>query len=180
MVVAIKIRHEQKHKMLKSLAEAGYAIVSSDLEAKKKFSLYDRLKKIFDGVYWVEDEDECTCEVERETEETMSVENAVNALSNGHGLMEPKEAGMICKAVGVPYRKSLEEHWYSDWSDPKGMHMFPGQEGSIGIWSLTLSAYVAGELGVKEKAGSYIGRGFQAQAYSREIAKVLLPQSKVG
>lgn len=166
-----KIKHKQKHQILKDLAEAGREILMSDLPNKRRFALYGKLNKLVSNIYLLEETDECSCEVERETDELMELNEALDCLSDGHALWTPKIAYQICKAVGVPYDKSLERHWYSDWSDPKGMHMSEGYEGSIGVAALSLSHYVAKQLGVAEKAGSYLGRGFQAQAYAREIRK---------
>ena len=167
------IKHQVKHQILKHLADAGSIVAFSDLPAEKKRSYYGRLQKLMEDIKYLDEEDQCSCQVERETEEVMELSEALECLSSGHALWVPKEAYQICKAIGVAYDKTLEQHWYSDWSDPKGMHMSEGCEGSIGVWSLILSEYVAEQLGVKERAGSYIGRGFQAQAYAKEIKKYL-------
>ena len=47
------------------------------------------------------------------------------------------------------------------------------KENTEGVYTLTLSRYVADKLRVADKAGSYFGRGIQAQAYAEEIGKVL-------
>ena len=105
----------------------------------------------------------------------MEVKEALSALSDGHTIFTPEYAEGVCQAVGVPFdRKVLVRRWYSDPPGTfKGLTMKPEYEGSEGVYSLTLSGYVAEKLGVEEEAGSFIGRGFQAQAYSRAIARKL-------
>lgn len=178
------IKHEEKHKILKLLAEAGFGVVTSSLgdEGRGKFyhkirgilELFSRLKESIP----LDEAGECHCEA-YETDEVLPLEDAVSALSDGHGLMKPQYAFKVCKALEVPFPKVLMHHGYSDWSDPKGMHMNEGNEGGLGIWSLQLSEYVAEKLGVKNKAGNYLGRGFQAQAYEREVRKLLVEQGKL-
>jgi len=172
------IKHEQKHKILKHLAEAGNELLLSNLEDPLKRKGYLDIQSLLIGLECLEEEDECKCE-EYETEDVMPLEEAVESLSDGHGLRVPKLAFMICKTLEVPFPKNLLRHWYSDWSDPKGMHMNEGCEGALGVWSLELSEYIAEKLGVKEKAGRYLGRGFQAQAYAHEIRKLLVEQGKL-
>jgi len=102
----------------------------------------------------------------------MTVKEALGALSNGHSIYKVKYAYEICKAMKVKPPKKLVQKWYSDKTgDPKGLHM--NKEGDEGVYSLSLSAYVAGELGVADKARSCIGRGFQAQAYADVIKEKL-------
>lgn len=172
------IKHEQKHKILKHFAEAGNELLQSSMSDEVKHEVYLQILGVMQKLEGLEEEGECNCEA-YETEETIPLEEAVGYLSDGHGLRPPKRAFSICKAFGVPFPKKLLRHWYSDWSDPKGMHMNEGSEGALGIWSLELSAYIAEKLGVKEKAGDYLGRGFQAQAYAREIRKLLVEQGKL-
>ena len=172
------IEHISKHGILKHLAEAGSELLRSEAPKEIKKSSYQSLLNLIQKLERLDESGECNCEP-YETEETMPLEEAVDLLSSGHALWEPQNAFQICKALNVPFPKHLLQHWYSDWSDPKGMHMNEGHEGSLGMWSLALSAYVAEELGVKDLAGSYIGRGFQAQAYAREVKKLLVEQGKL-
>jgi len=54
--------------------------------------------------------------------------------------------------------------------------MNPEHEGAAGVYSLTLSRYVAERLGVAEGAGHFIGCGSQARAYARAIEGKLTGQ----
>ena len=111
----------------------------------------------------------------------MDIKEALGVISDGHSVITAKRAKETCKALGVEYSKKLEQKFYSDTTgDPKGLRMAPGQEGSIGVYTLTLSGFVASSLGVADKARSCIGRGFQAQAYATEVEKVVLKEAKNG
>ena len=165
--------HKQKHSILKSLAEAGTAIVVSSLPQKKKAALYSRTREMIDSVGTIKESGSCDCEIDRESGEPITLDQAINYLADGHTLWRAEVAYQICKVVGVPYDTSLENHCYSDWLDYKGLHMSEGEEGAIGVYSLSLSLYIAEKLGVAKKAGHYLGRGFQAQAYAEQIKKAL-------
>ena len=172
------IKHEEKHKILKQLAEAGYELLLSGASDKEKLRNYLEIHDLIQRLEDLEEEGECNCEA-YETEEVIPLEEAVNALSDGHGCWSPQFAFKVCKALEVPFPKNLLQHQYSDWADYKGLHMDEGKEGSVGVWSLQISSYIAKELGVKERAGSYLGRGFQAQAYAREVRKLMVEQGKL-
>ena len=105
----------------------------------------------------------------------MDIKEAMTVLSDGHAIVTPEYAEDVCQAVGVPFeRKALVQRHYSDPPGTlKGLTMKPEHEGSEGVYSLTLSGYVAKKLGVADEAGTFIGRGFQAQAYARAIARKL-------
>ena len=105
----------------------------------------------------------------------MDIKEALSALSDGHTIFTPEYAEGVCQAVGVPFdRKVLVRRWYSDPPGTfKGLTMKPEHEGSEGVYSLTLSRYVAKKLGVEEEAGNFFGRGFQARAYVRVIVRKL-------
>ena len=105
----------------------------------------------------------------------MDIKEAVGVLSDGHTILTPEYAEEVCQAVGVPFeRKALVQRWHSDSPGTlKGLTMKPDREGSEGVYSLTLSGYVAEKLGVAHEAGTFIGRGYQASAYARAIARKL-------
>ena len=50
---------------------------------------------------------------------------------------------------------------------PMGVTMYHGPED--GVWSLDLAVHVATELGCKNKARLFIGRGSQAREYARLV-----------
>lgn len=109
----------------------------------------------------------------------ITVEDALDALSSGHSIWKPAFAKKVCDAVGVPWNHELVQRWKSDPPGTvKGLTMAPGQENSMGVYSLSLSAYVHHAIGAKD-AGSFLGRGFQAQAYARAIRERLVEVGKI-
>ena len=104
----------------------------------------------------------------------MEKDRAISKLSDGHTIWKVGVAKEICVALGVPFdEKRLVRKWESTFSEKnyKGLQMREGLENTEGVCSLTLSECVARHFGVDKKAGSYIGRGFQAQAYAEAVAK---------
>ena len=75
----------------------------------------------------------------------MDIKEALQELSDGHTILSPEAAEEICETVGVPFnRQVLVRRWHSDPPGTvKGLTMAPGQEGSEGVYSLSLSGYVA-------------------------------------
>ena len=98
---------------------------------------------------------------------SLTKEEALERLGDGHAIWSVEGAQKICKVVGVEFDPSLVRQFYSDHSDPKGARMY--EEGSMGVYSLGLSAYIARQLGVEHKARSFFGRGSQAREYARLI-----------
>ena len=106
----------------------------------------------------------------------MQIKEAINALNDGHTIWKVGYAKRVCKALGVPFNeKALVESFHSDWTPDnfKGLRMTDGYEGSLGVYSLNLSHYVAEQLGVDQKAQGFIGRGSQAREYARVVAEKL-------
>jgi len=100
----------------------------------------------------------------------MEKKEALRYLADGHTVWKPEIADEVCDAFGVQRIKPSRFR-----SDPpgtiKGLTMKEGEENSLGVDGLTLSHHVADELGLEY--GSYIGRGFQAQAIARAIAEYM-------
>jgi len=167
------ISHREKHRILKHLAEAAYALVVSECSDQEKRNVYQYIKRAMYRVKGLDEEgDVCNCE-EFITDATINTGEAIEAISDGHSILEPKYAYQVCKALGVEFSRHLLEHFYSDWSDYKGVHMDPGMEGEVGVSSLALSKYVAEKLGVADKARKYFGRGSQARAYAEQVRLAL-------
>ena len=104
----------------------------------------------------------------------MQITEAINALENGHTIWKVGYAKRVCKALGVPFfDKELVERFYSE-SHWKGAHMREGCEGSLGVYSLTLSHYVSKYFGVIQKAEAFHGRGSQAREYARVVKEALV------
>ena len=102
----------------------------------------------------------------------MERDEALEILADGHSVITVEAARDVCVAVGVDFdaecRAWLVKRWHSDPPGTvKGLTMHPGQEGQEGVYTLSLSNYVAGKLGVD--GGSFIGRGFQAQGNAKAI-----------
>lgn len=109
----------------------------------------------------------------------MNLEEALEILSDGHTVISIEKAKEVCKFVKVPFSKTLVQIFKSDPPGTfEGLTMKPGYESTDGVYTLSLSCYVAEQLKVAEKAGNFLGRGFQAQAYAKEIRKVLEERAK--
>ena len=105
----------------------------------------------------------------------METKEALEILSDGHGIISPETAEEVCRSIGVPFdRGRLVRPWHSDPpGTPKGLTMGQGMEGTEGVYSLVLSTYVARSLGVLGQARACHGRGFQAREYVRVIKVAL-------
>ena len=102
----------------------------------------------------------------------MNREEALEVLADGHSVLSVEAAKKVCAAIGVLFGKHLVEVWHSDPPGTfKGLTMNPEWEGREGVSALSLSNYVAAQLGAD--GGSFIGRGFQAQANARAIREKL-------
>jgi len=109
----------------------------------------------------------------------MTLNEAVNALADGHSNWYPSYAQRICFVVGVPFSETLAEKQFMEYPPHfKGLACSPEDDGQEAVYSLRLSGWVAKQLGVYDKVGVYGGRGFQAQAYSAEIRKKLEADGK--
>lgn len=94
-------------------------------------------------------------------------QQAIERVADGHAIYKPEAAKAICEALDVPYSTTVERAFFSDWNNPKGAHMSPGNEGMIAVDALALGRYITEQLGLEVE--SYIGRGFQGRAYARAI-----------
>ena len=104
----------------------------------------------------------------------MDRKTALNIISDGHLIISPEKAQEVCLFFKVPFVEYLVHKWKSDKPGTfKGLTMEPSFENADGVYTLNLSSYIADKLGVKEKAGVFYGRGSQAQAYAKEIEKVI-------
>lgn len=108
----------------------------------------------------------------------MQIGEALNVISDGHTIWRPEYAQRVCEALGLPFDEELVERFYSE-NHWKGAHMREGQEGSLGVYSLTLSQHCAEELGVFKQAASFFGRGSQAREYARLVRQELERQGKI-
>ncbi len=108
----------------------------------------------------------------------MQITEALNVISDGHTIWKAGYAKRVCKALEVPFDGELVEQFYSE-THFKGAHMKPGQEGSLGVYSLNLSSHIAEQFGVFEEAAKYFGRGRQAREYARLVREKLQAQGKI-
>ena len=106
---------------------------------------------------------------------------ALKILSDGHSIWKVAYAKSVCEAIGIKFSDKLVEKFYTNHSakNPKyWLDMNRGEEGTEGVYALTLSCYVATELGVVDKARGCLGRGFQARAYADVIEEELKAKGK--
>lgn len=103
----------------------------------------------------------------------MQINEALNALNNGHAIWKVGYARRVCKALGVEFSEAnLVQKYYSE-AHYKGAHMYPSNEGALGVFGLDLSRWVAKELGVLKNCRDYFGRGSQAREYARAVREKL-------
>ena len=108
----------------------------------------------------------------------MELREALEYLEDGHAIWKPDAAREICEAVGARYSPEALERPYTTEAHPMGVKMRPGQEGQKGVWGLTLAHYAAAQLGVVDKALSFLGKGSQAREYARVIGEALAQQKE--
>ena len=108
----------------------------------------------------------------------MQIGEALNALEDGHTIWNPKYAQRVCTALGIPFNEDLVHKYHSD-GDFKGLTMYPGQEGTDGVYSLNLSSNIARQFGIHDKARLFNGRGSQAREYARVIREELERQGRI-
>ena len=108
----------------------------------------------------------------------MQIGEALNAIEDGHTIWNPEYAQRVCIALGIPFNEDLIQKFYSE-NHWKGAQMRKGCEGSNGVYSLTLSEYVARQFGVEKQATSFFGRGSQAREYARLVRQELEKQGKI-
>lgn len=108
----------------------------------------------------------------------MQIGEALNAIEDGHTIWRPDYAQRVCEALGIPFKESLIQNFYSE-NHYKGAHMKEGMEGAGGVYSLTLSGYAAQQFRVEKQATSFFGRGSQAREYARLVRQELEKQGKI-
>jgi hypothetical protein len=95
--------------------------------------------------------------------EEMTVEDALHALAGGHhSFISEEAANQAAKALGILKPVPCNPGYSDRDSNPKGLSMNPGQEGSRGIAGWSLAQWICDQLGVVYE--SKMGRGFQTQA----------------
>lgn len=170
----VPIKHEEKHTKLKVIKKAqldflhsSYGFISDKIREK----VVSILEKEFTKIENAPESDGCTCDSGEHV--GVSFDDAIEVLSDGHGAISPSYAMAVYATLGLEFNKKLVYHGYSDVFNFKGLHMADGQEGILTVNTGDMSFDIAGKLGVRESAGSYSGRGFQARAYSEAIRKKL-------
>lgn len=105
---------------------------------------------------------------------TYTKEQAINKIADGHAILKPEAARGICEAIGVEYEPKLEHPFFDEPGVYKGAEIPPENEGKLGVDCLRLGSYIVSKLGLQDKAGSFMGRGFQGREYSRVIRESIL------
>ena len=177
----VVLQHKDRLEMMRAIVKTESCAlrelydVGGEFGYKIRGELYHAINKFSEKVYMTRDNG-CDCVVERETEELMPIDEALNILSDGHGCITPKEAWQVCKVLEIPYDKKMEYHGFSQ-HEAGGLTMAEGHEGDIIVDTGRISDYVMSFF--KLNAGSYIGRGFQAQANAGAIRKYLIEKGKL-
>ena len=112
----------------------------------------------------------------------MQINEALNALNNGHSIWKVGYARRICKALNIPFmERELVQRFCSDWTPEnyKGLTMKEEHEGSLGVDSGDLSYYAARQFGIANRAESKLGRGSQARAYAKVVREAVESLSKL-
>lgn len=169
------LNHKDKIELIKGLIKAERTVLTELYEIgeygsyadKIRNQAYKALENIVAKVSRVKDNG-CDCAVERETDETITLNEALEELADGHGVISPKGAYQICKAVGVPYNKGFEYHGFSSF-EFKGLQMKPECEGELIVDISRLGSYITSYLNLE--VAQYRGRGSQASAYVSAIQK---------
>lgn len=170
------IAHQSKLKILKPLAQSIYLVVQSDMTSEvRKRSLIETMSHTFEKIRWMSDGG-CDCEVKVHLK-PMPLDKAIEALSDGHAVYPPEYSMEICAALGIEYPSHLQQHFWSDWTEPKGYHVDPEGEGEIGISVYNLSNWAAAKLGLHPP--EKLGRGSQAQANARSIWDYFMVSGKL-
>lgn len=111
----------------------------------------------------------------------MQINEALNALNDGHSIWKVGYAKRVCKALNIPFmERQLVQRFRSSWTPEnyKGLTMKDGCEGILGVDSGDLSFYVAKLFGVADRAEQKIGRGSQARAYATVVREAVESLSK--
>jgi len=111
----------------------------------------------------------------------MQINEALNALNNGHTIWKVGYAKRVCEALRIPFmERELVQRFHSNWSPEnyKGLTMRAEHEGSLGVDGGDLSFYVAKQFGVADRAADKIGRGSQARAHATVVREAVESLSK--
>ena len=108
----------------------------------------------------------------------MQINEALNALEDGHTIWKVAFAKRVCEALAVPFNDKLVQTFHTD-NDIMGVRMHEGQEGSLGVFGLNLSEYIAGMYGVKDTTRQVMGRGTQARLYAEAVREHLAKLNKI-
>ena len=101
---------------------------------------------------------------------TLTFNEAIEAISDGHTIWKVEYAKAACVALGVKFPLRLAQRFRSDPPGTfKGLTM--NEENSEGVYSLSLSDYIVDHFNLKVR--SFGGRGFQAQANAAAVRKHL-------
>ena len=104
----------------------------------------------------------------------MQINEALNALNDGHTIWKVGYAKRVCKAFGIPF-DSEELVW--DFHRKDGYIL--KEDGSLGVDGLNLSEYVAKQLGVHQAAKTFLGCGTQSREYARVVRQKLQVEGKI-
>ena len=161
--------HQEMLKKTQEQAKVLYLIVTGTLPKEEKLELITKHQKIVNKM--TQEIGKCDCVVEEGKVPSMTVDEALNVIGDGHTVYWPQVAKVVCEALGVPYKPELLRHYWSDWTAYKGYQTTPDQEGALGVHSLELSDYIVSSLGLPHR--SFRGRGFQAQANRQDVEEHL-------
>ncbi len=105
----------------------------------------------------------------------MDKEAALKVISDGHTVYTLETVAQVCEEFGIPPYPHEPWRWNSleGAFEKYGMTWVTKSGEGEGVWSLYLSYYVAEMLGAESDAQQYFGRGAQAKANARAVARVL-------
>jgi hypothetical protein len=176
MTTANKISHQKAIEVIKIIIEAHGKCNSALYDQWQMQKVYhEKFARMEEPLKTIVRNTECDCKFERETDETLTLSEAIDALSAGHTSVSPKYAFKVCKALGIPYRKDWEYHGFTTFDG--GFTMAEGHEGELIVDLGRVSDYAVSHFGLQVE--SYIGRGRQAQANSEAIAKYFKDKGKL-
>ncbi len=113
-------------------------------------------------------------ETQEEQEETLSVEDVLEVLADGHVIIGVKQAERICSVLGTSFDPLLTMAWENAEQARQKYGFFLVREGAgTGVDVLDLSYSVAKRLGLGAPGSAFTGKGFQARANSEAIARFL-------
>lgn len=175
----IVVDHSTKHDLCKLIAEARTLALSLGLPRSESIEIDTRLSNVLDRVLSYDEEGECNCEPASQEPFEMDIYKAIDIIRDGHGLVSRDVAEAVCAELGVEHDPGLEQHYYSDWTNPKGLMMNQGREGALCVSTLVLSDFVARHICGPDAVPQKLGRGFQAQENAKAVVKELRKSGKL-